>query len=176
MTAPVLVAFATTYGSTREVAERVAQRLREAGLIVTLRELRDVDSLEGVETVVLGAPIYIGHLHRDAQRFLDRFKDALEKRKVAVFSLGPLTTDETEVTGSRDQLEQDLAKHPELAPFAVAMLGGSYDPAKLGLVHKLMAAMPSPLHGRPSSDVRDWDAIDAWANELASRLRVPVAV
>ena len=55
------------------------------------------------------------------------------------------------------------------------MFGGKYDPERLSLMHKAMAKMPgTPVHGRSASDIRDWDAIRAWATTLAVQLRVPV--
>jgi menaquinone-dependent protoporphyrinogen oxidase len=172
MTASILVAYATKYGSTEEVAEAVATTLRESGLEVDVRPMRRVDSLEEYRAVVLGAPIYIGRWHGDARQFLTRHQDALMERPVAVFALGPLKDTDEEVAGSREQLDQELAKEAWLAPIAVEMFGGVYDPAKLSLAHRLMGALPaSPLHGRPASDIRDWDAIRAWAAAVAGQLQ-----
>ncbi len=42
MSTSVLVAYATRYGSTKEVAEAIAQTLGESGLAVDLQPLRDV--------------------------------------------------------------------------------------------------------------------------------------
>jgi menaquinone-dependent protoporphyrinogen oxidase len=42
MSTSVLVAYAKRYGSTKEVAEAIAQTLGESGLAVDLQPLRDV--------------------------------------------------------------------------------------------------------------------------------------
>jgi menaquinone-dependent protoporphyrinogen oxidase len=42
MPSSVLVAYATRYGSTKEVAEAISQTLGESGLAVDLQPLRDV--------------------------------------------------------------------------------------------------------------------------------------
>jgi menaquinone-dependent protoporphyrinogen oxidase len=68
MTAPVLVAYATRYGSTQEVAETVATMLRVRGLEVDIQPMQEVRTLEGYRAVVLGAPLYVGRWHKDAQR------------------------------------------------------------------------------------------------------------
>lgn len=172
MTARVLVTYATRYGSTQEVAEAIAATLRERGIEVDLKAMREVRILEGHGAVVLGAPFYMGRWHEDARRFLSDHREALTERPVAVFALGPVSTDEQEMRESRGQLDEELAKNPWLAPVALTMFGGRYDPSKLSISHKLLAALPaSPLHGLPASDVRDWTEIQAWASELAAVLQ-----
>ena len=171
MSDSILVVYATRYGSTQEVAETVAGTLRESGLEVDIQPMRTVRTLEGYRAVVLGAPIYIGSLHKDARRFLSQYREALSERPVAVFALGPTHDDEEERQGSRAQLDKELAKFPWLTPGALELFGGKYDPAKLSFFHKLLTSLPaSPLHQMPASDVRDWTAIRAWARELAAKL------
>jgi len=85
----VLVAYATMYGSTREVAEVVASTVRSAGVDVDVREAGDVKDLGGYQAVVLGAPLITHKLHKDARRFLSRNEKMLEGLPVALFALGP---------------------------------------------------------------------------------------
>jgi menaquinone-dependent protoporphyrinogen oxidase len=172
MPTSILVTYATRYGSTQEVAEAIAVTLRAQGLEVDLQPMRNVRTLEGYRAVVLGAPLYIGHWLKDAQRFLAQHREALIRRPVAVFTLGPTQADEKEWEGVRVQLEQELARYPWLKPVAFALFGGKYDPAKLRFPDSLLAKLPAtPLHQMPASDVRDWMAIRAWANNLAMQLQ-----
>ena len=69
MSAPVLVAYATRYGSTQEAAEAVAATLRERGLEAEVRPAREVRSLDGYNAVVLGAPLYMFPLAQGRARF-----------------------------------------------------------------------------------------------------------
>jgi len=73
----VLVAYATRYGSTQEVAEAIGETLREQGLGVEVRPAREVRTLEGYDAVVLGAALYMYRWHKDARRFLSRQRKAL---------------------------------------------------------------------------------------------------
>lgn len=172
MSAKVLVAYVTRYGSTREVAENVATTLRERGMEADVRPAREVDTLEGYAAVVLGAPFYIGSLLKDTQSFLARHREALATRPLAMFTLGPLRGGDTELQEARKQLTPELAKTPWLSPVALEMFGGKYDPAHLRFLDKLLAVMPgTPLHGQAASDVRDWTAVRAWAGEVAAKLQ-----
>jgi len=171
MSDSILVAYATRYGSTREVAEAIAATLRERGLEVDIQPMRQVQAVASYRAVVIGAPLYIGSFLKDARRFLSRHSEALATRPVAVFALGPTHGGEQELKGARPQLDKELAKFPWLKPVAAEMFGGRYDPASLRFPDSLLATLPaSPLHGLPTSDARDWTAIRAWASDLAAKL------
>jgi len=166
MTPTVLVAYATKHGSTREVAEAIAERLEAHGIAAFTRPASDVGSLEGYEGVVLGGAIYMGRLHADARDFLRRHRSSLEVLPVAVFALGPRTLAEEDVASSRSQLDAALAKEPTLHPLATAVFGGVFHPAQ----HHF------PLNRMEESDVRDWDAIRAWGDDVAASIAWSEAV
>ena len=151
-----LVTYASKHGSTREVAERVAEVMRGAGLAVDVMPAANVGHLRGYDAIVLGGALYTGRLHKDARRFLARHREALAVRSVAVFAMGPASNEPSDVAGSRAQLDRALAKTPEVTPMSVAIFGGVIDPDKLRF----------PFNRMPASDARDWTAIEAWAAEL----------
>lgn len=151
----VLVAYATTYGSTQQVAETITATLRDQGVRAECRPARTVrDPVQGLDLVVLGAPLYNGRWHRDAHWFLERHRHRLPP--VAAFGMGPCTEDAAAWLRSRAQLDRALAKHPWLASTNVALFGG-VDP-------------PGESVGR---DLRDWVAIATWAALLPHRVTRP---
>jgi len=163
----LLVAYATRSGSTEEVAQAVAQTLRESGVSVETQPVRNIRSLEPYSAVVLGVPLYMGRMHKDARRFLSTHRSALSKMPVALFVLGPVQKDEKDWTGARMQLKKELAKYPWFSPVFNQILGGKFDPARLGFPFNLIP----PLRKMPASDIRDWTAIRAWASEVAAALQ-----
>jgi menaquinone-dependent protoporphyrinogen oxidase len=168
MSASILVGYATRYGSTQEVAEAVAAALRECGFAVVCQPLKNVRTLEGYDAVVLGAPLYILHWHKDALRFLSSHREALAARPVAVFALGPFGDDPKAWDEVRGQLAKELQKFPWLVPVETEVFGGKFDPAQLTFPHNLIPA----LKQMPASDLRDWTAIRAWASGLAEKLQL----
>jgi len=165
----VLVAYATTHGSTREVAETVVEALRAGGLAVDLQPAKDVRTLEGYGAIVLGAPLYMFHLHRDALRFLSRHRIALSGGiPIAIFAGGPFGAgDGNEWQEVRSNLDRELAKFPWLRPAVVEVIGGRFDPKGLHFPWNLLPA----LRQMPPSDLRDWDAIRSWAGALVAQLQ-----
>jgi len=166
MITTVLVGYATSYGSTQEVAEVIAKTLRGTGVVVDLRPLPEVRTLAGYEAVVVGAPLIMFHWHKDAMQFLSHHRDALQKLPVAVFALGPVHEphDDQEWVDSQRQLEKELGKHAWFTPAVVEMFGGKYDPGKLRFPLKLFAGK------EPPRDLRDWAAIRLWAAGLVQKL------
>jgi menaquinone-dependent protoporphyrinogen oxidase len=166
MSAAILVGYATRSGSTQEVAEAVAAALRDNGQEVDLQPMRAVRTVAGYRSVVLGAPLYMFHWHKDALAFLSRNQEALKGLSVAVFALGPFHDEEKEWHDVRAQLDKELAKFPWFAPVARQVFGGKFDPATLRFPMNLVPAMKKI----PPSDIRDWTAIRKWASELAAKL------
>jgi menaquinone-dependent protoporphyrinogen oxidase len=152
----VLVAYASRYGSTRQVAEEIATTLRERGATVVLCPAgASREPATGWDLVVLGGALYSGRWHRHAHRFLKRHRAELSGTPVAVFGMGPRTDEAESWQRARAQLDRALAKRDWLKPFAVAVFGG-VDPPK-------RAARTGELR-----DLRDWEAIRNWARQAAS--------
>lgn len=162
----VLVAYATKRGSTREVAQSVAETLRAEGFEVECRRAAEIEDPDGYAGVVLGGALYMGRWHADARDFLKRHRRPLAPLRLAVFAMGPRTLAESDIEESRKQLDNALAMVPELEPVSVAVFGGVVDPAKLRF----------PFNRMPASDARDWDAIQAWARDVTVQLQVEDAV
>ncbi len=89
MPAPILVAYATHYGSTAETAQFIASVFEDQNQPALCQPAREVTNLQGVRAVVLGAPLFMFHWHKDALRFLDRFRKVLPALPAAAFALGP---------------------------------------------------------------------------------------
>jgi menaquinone-dependent protoporphyrinogen oxidase len=159
-TKSILIAYASKYGSTQEVAETIGKGLSEAGFQVDLQPVTDVKSLDGYDAVVLGAAIYSTHWHPDAHAFLSKNREILERQPLAIFTLGPLSAGTSAMQSSRRQLDKELAKYSWLKPVASELFVGKYDPKKLTGFNRFV----------PASDHRDWVAICTWAYSLVGIL------
>lgn len=166
MSDKLLVAYATRYGSTKEVAEEIAATLREVGSVVDVQAAEEAQSLDAYRAVVVGAPLYMFNWLKAARRFVSRNRAALERVPVAVFALGPTEDKEKDWQETRGQLDKVLAGFPWLTPVAIELFGGKFDPARLTFPYTLIPA----LRKMPVSDIRDWDAIRTWARGLGQKL------
>jgi menaquinone-dependent protoporphyrinogen oxidase len=155
----ILVAYGTKKGSTGEVADVVAETLREQGFDTDLLPASQVKDLGSYAAVVLGGSIYTGRMHPDLMALLKRLHGEFERLPVAVFGMGPKTTEEGDIASARKQVDANL-KRAKFEPAEVAIFGGVVDPAKLRF----------PFNRMPASDARDWDAIRDWSASLPEKL------
>jgi len=167
MKTKVLVAYASSYGSTQEIAEVISETLRSQGLAVDCEPIRNVRKLEGYSAVVLGTPLYMFHWHKDARHFLSQHRKILaDNLPVAIFAGGPFGKgDGNEWQEVRTLFDRELAKFPWLTPISLEIVGGKFDPTKLRFPYNLIPV----LKKMPASDLRDWVAIRAWASSLAAQ-------
>jgi menaquinone-dependent protoporphyrinogen oxidase len=167
MDGKVLVAYATKYGATAGIAEKIGEVLSRAGLSTEVLPVDDVSDLTPYEAVVLGSAVYIGQWRKEAARFLEANEETLAGKPVWLFSSGP--------TGEGDPVElmkgwrfpgaqQEVADR--IAPHDITIFHGAVDTKKLSFAERLI------LKGvkAPAGDFRDWEAIASWASAIAEEL------
>jgi menaquinone-dependent protoporphyrinogen oxidase len=178
----VLVGYATRHGSTAGIAERIGERLRAAGLEADVIPVGTVRYPAPYDAFVIGAAAYMFHWLKEASAFVDRNRKLLAERPVWLFSSGPLGTDPVNEKGE-DQLVASVPKEfpryrAELHPRGEQVFFGALDPsaAPIGVAERLMHLMPAARDALPHGDFRDWPAIDAWADGIATDLLASQAV
>lgn len=164
----ILVAYASKYGATREIAEKIAGVLGGAGFQAdVLPAGRDLDP-STYSAVVLGAALYIGKWHKDAEAFVKTQEESLATRPVWVFSSGP--------SGEGDPLElvegQRLPANMQpildrIRPQEATVFHGNIDPGKIHFMEKWAV---QNVVKKPMGDYRDWGMITAWAAKIAAGL------
>lgn len=160
----VLVAYGTKYGATAEIAGKIGQVLREAGLAAEVLRADSVNDLAQYNAVVLGSGVYIGRWRKEAVQFLKTNERALAELPVWLFSSGP--------TGEGDPVElvQGWTFPSSLQPIAdrigprdVVVFHGATNEEKMNFIEKWMLKNV----GSPGGDFRDWEAIAGWARGIA---------
>jgi len=167
---PILIAYASRYGSTGEIAEAIARVLRQRGMAVDVRPAGDVVRLEGYRAVVLGSALYSGGWLEDAREFLESFQDELAALPLWIFSSGPTTPgDPVEALGGWHYPVDLRTLLTSLRPQGVTLFAGKIDPEKLNLQDWLINRSMRGVNG----DFRNWARIEAWATHVADRLEKP---
>ena len=66
----VLVTFATKYGATADIAEKIGDVLRQTGLEVDWVDAGQASEVKSYDAVVLGSAVYAGSWRKEAVAFL----------------------------------------------------------------------------------------------------------
>jgi menaquinone-dependent protoporphyrinogen oxidase len=163
----VLIAYASRYGATAELAEAIAKPLRAAGLDVDVWPARHVRWLDDYRAVIVGSAVYAGRWRRDALHLLRSHQAELSQRPVWLFSSGPVGADKGEPaklerwTKPRraDRLGQAIGAREHVVFGGRVSETGSY-------IRRAMAkGSPPELRDR-----RDWAAVEAWGAKIATAL------
>ena len=175
----VLIAYASRYGATQGIAERIAATLRQQGLEATVQPARQAADPAGYDAAVIGSAAYYFHWMKPAASFVRRNARALANRPVWLFSSGPLGPKDKHDQGRdlREFLEpKEIAKFREtLKPRDHRVFFGAMDSAKLGFLHRLVYKLPANRDNAlfPQGDFRNWTEIDSWAATIAHSLKAP---
>lgn len=173
----VLVAYASKYGATQGIAERIGDVLRRRGLEADVVRCKDLDDAAGYDAFVVGSAAYMFRWRTDARKFVRANAELLAAHPAWLFSSGPVGTDRVDAKG-HDVLEGAVPKEfaefgPAIGPRGMQVFFGAFQLEKLRGVDRM--AKWAPASAMPVGDFRDWDAIEAWATSIADGLGAPAA-
>jgi menaquinone-dependent protoporphyrinogen IX oxidase len=86
--AKAIVVYDTKYGNTKKVAEDIASGIKDEGIEVSLKGVKETtkDEVSNYDLLVLGAPTHINHAKKDTKKFLKKLKGTnLSSVKFAAF-------------------------------------------------------------------------------------------
>lgn len=159
----VLVTAASRHGATTEIAEAIGRTLRETGLDAEVVAPDEIGDLGRYQAVVLGSAVYAGRWLEPARRFAQRRYAALVERPVWLFSSGPIGVPLQPTEEPRDGA--DFLR--QLGAREHRVFAGRLNRDELGWVERTITGMVTA----PDGDFRDWNAIGAWASQIAGALR-----
>lgn len=164
----ILIAYATYYGTTAEVANAVAKTLSEHGYETDVIPAADVHDVTPYSAVVVGSAVQGGKIHNDVLHFLEDYEAALSQVPVAYFVC--CMTMREDNTDSRYMAEGYLAevfnKTSKIKPISIGFFGGVLEYKRLNWLARIVV---KALRA-PEGDYRNWDAIIHWSEEVADAL------
>jgi menaquinone-dependent protoporphyrinogen IX oxidase len=191
-----LLVYATRHGSTREVADAVAGELQTAFAEVDVREAKAAPPPGGYDAVIVGGPMIMGW-HKDARKYLKRYKDQLGAVPFAIFvTAASLTEDGVDAVQcmpiakdpwlvkkprNADKLSRkeryalprhyvgDILKDCAPArPRSAAVFAGSLDLTTMNVLEKLFVLL---VVGATPGDGRHFEFVREWAGGLGGTLK-----
>ncbi|GAB7015334.1 flavodoxin domain-containing protein [Methanogenium cariaci] len=166
MTGPrVLIAYATKYGTTKNIAEEIQDVLTENGIESDLINVMERESIDSYDAVILGSPVYMGKMLAEAREFCGHYRPDLAGKWLAIFVDGvsccpPGNRDTSSLIAAIDEM------YEYVRPVMKIGFAGAFNPAGLSDTDAQIANMVHP----PAGDFRDHEAIRGWAREVASAI------
>lgn len=165
----ILVAYASKYGATQEIAQKIGEVLRQAGLQADVLPVTGVRDLSPYQAVILGSAVYIGQWPTDAVAFLRAHEKTLAVLPVWLFSSGPTGEgDPVELVGGRRLPASVKPVVERIRPRDVTVFHGWIDPKKINWIENWSI---QNLVKKPFGDFRDWDMIVDWTTQIAAAVK-----
>lgn len=155
-------------GATRQIAQRIALRLQNAGLDARALTPEEAEGEPPADAFVLGSGVYAGHWQKGMARFARDQASMLRQRPVWLFSSGPLgdTATTSDPLEPKEAIElRRLLDARDHRVFAGALDRDAIDGSDLNRLERAITR-----RFIPEGDWRDWGSIEAWADGIAASL------
>jgi len=160
----VLVAAASRYGATQEIAEAIGRVLADHdGIDVEVGRVEGHFDLTCYDAVVLGSAVYMGNWLAPARRFVEEYGEELASRPTWLFSSGPLGTP---LRPHEDEAVQIAPIWAKTRAVEHRVFGGKLDKSQLSFSERAVVYAVRA----PEGDFRGWNDIGAWATSIAENL------
>ena len=164
----VVVAYGSKHGATAEIAEAVADELRQAGHEVDCLSAEQVSGLDAYDAAVIGSAVYMKRWRPEARRLLKRHAKALASRPFWVFSSGPFGE---KPDPSWSEPPRTIARAEHLGVRDHVVFGGRLPLEPSNFMERTMVRDCPP----DKRDLRDWDEVRAWASGIGTELSSPAS-
>lgn len=162
----VLITYYSKTGSTKEVAEKLQQKLIEMGETVEVKAFTEVENLSNYHTVVIGAPINGFKWVPEAESFMKAHEAELTQKFVSTFCLSYLSHYPRPFF--RKMIKNNYEKAArQFSPIQTAVFGG-IGAQELPAFIRMIFGVPSHM----PKDTRDWPTIEHYAENLGKALQM----
>lgn len=163
----VAVIYATKYGSTKEIAEIIAENLMSADFKVDLIHAKKCTSLGQYHVIILGSAIYMGSWRKDAVNCIKTNLDILKQKTVWLFSSGPTGDgDPSKLLKGWTLPENVKLLADKINPRGMVVFHGQIDLLEVNLLERFIIKMVKV----PVGDFRRMDEIKIWTDSIIRQI------
>lgn len=170
----ILIAYASEFGTTGEVAAAIGDVLCQEGNTVETKWIKNVRDINNYDQVIIGGAIHKGNWMSEAKEFVKANQKILQQLPAAYFftclvlhKLNP--KGDLEAKEYSDKLQ---ALVPQVKPVSIGGFAGVLDYSNMGFFPRLILKAILSNKGVKEGDYRDWDAIRAWAKDTQLKLNL----
>ncbi len=163
----ILVIYDSKFGSTKEVAEKIAVELSK-NYSVEIKEINAKIYLNSYDKIIIGSAIQYDKWLPNAADFIRSNQELLATKKVAYFFTCLVLSKNTNKAKEKANIyaKKLLKIAPLITPLAIGKFAGVLDYSKMSFAQRILAKSIFAIIGVKEGDYRDWNAIKSWANSL----------
>ena len=167
-TRKILIAYASSTGTTSEVAQAIGQEFCDDNTIVETKQFLSVKDVSEYDAVIIGSPIRYDRWMPEATNFVVANQDKLSKLPVAFFFTCLTLSRQNENTLRQAQVYSDKLRgaSPQIKPVDVGGFAGVLNIKRMPFVIGLIFRVAMAILRVPEGDYRDWSAIRSWAKNI----------
>ncbi len=170
----ILIAYASEFGTTGEVAEAIGEVLCQEGNTVETKWVNNVKDLNNYDAVIIGSAIQYDKWMSEATEFVTANQNILAKLPVAYFFTCLVLSQQAEKAEKQAMTYADklYSLVPQVKPLSVGRFAGVLNYSKMSFFSRLIFKVILSILGVQEGDYRDWDAIRAWAKGVHFKLNL----
>lgn len=172
--ANILLLYASVYGHTKRICERMQTRLTELGEQVELAPLagNDVDPAD-YDAILIGASIRNGKHNPVVMEFIARHQALLEARPSGFFSVNLVARKPHKNTPETNPYVQAFVARSPWQPQLLGVFGGDLDYQRYSVFDRnvirfIMWLTKGPTDPQTKVEYTDWDEVERFAERFAA--------
>jgi menaquinone-dependent protoporphyrinogen oxidase len=176
--AQLLIAYATTDGHTRHIADHLRGILTARGHAVTVKPIAECGKadIDACDAVVIGASIRYGKHQPRVGEFIERHQAALEARPNAFFSVNVVARKPGKDVPEGNPYLQKFLRTITWKPQRLAVFAGRIDYPSYGFLDRTMIRFimwmtKGPTDPKAVVEFTDWSRVDAFGETIARALQ-----
>ena len=164
----MLIAYASKFGTTSEVAEAIGEILCREGNTVEVKWVKTVKDLRNYDAVIIGSAIQYDKWMSEATEFVKANQIILNRMPVAYFFTCLVLSKHTAKAEHKAKAysEKLFSLVPHVKPVSVGRFAGVLDYSKMSFFSRQIFKITLSIMGVQEGDYRDWDAIRSWAKSM----------
>ncbi len=168
----ILVAYASEYGSTGDVAVTIGKTLCKQGFNVDILQIKNVKDISGYDAFVIGSPIQYDDWKNEAKKFIKTYGSRLQNFPVAYFfTCLTLSKRKRKNLDEAEKYADKISKTSACVnAIDVGKFTGVLDYKKIPLFTSLVARFIFFFLDITEGDYRDWKTIEAWARKVGTKI------
>ena len=168
----ILIVFSSFDGHTINICEHILKKLQTNHYpkLMNLKDAKKID-LEEAEKIIVGASIRYGAHHKDLYSFIEKYKDIIEVKENAFFSVNAVARKPEKNKPETNPYIKKFLKRTSWKPKVLGVFAGKIDYPKYNFFDKQMIRLimwitKGPTDPKKTYEFTNWNDVDEFTRRI----------